>query len=267
MGKGRRIYAIIYELELKSLNSDDRACREGYSSYSVDPGPDENSLALSEHEASNRPLFSLSRRSAQTMRSILSLLVLAGPALAASRTTAPSGCVTVAKSGGQYSTIQAAVNSGPQCIFIAAGTYNEQVLVQKKLIIYGATSDTSSYSGNQVTITANKSQKDGLGNDATATLRVKANGFKMYNVNVNNGFGQGSQAVALSAYADSGYFGCKFTGFQDTLLSQEGTHVFAKCLIAGATDFIFGQHAKAWFEKCDIRVVSASLGYITGQSC
>ena len=134
-----------------------------------------------------------------------------------------------------------------------------------KLTIYGYTSDTSSYSGNQVTITASKSQKDGLNNDETGTLRVKANNFKLYNINVNNGYGKGSQAIALSAYADSGYYGCKFTGYQDTLLANQGYQLYSKCLIQGATDFIFGQNGLAWFEKSDIRVVASSLGYITGE--
>ncbi|KAK3381504.1 pectin lyase fold/virulence factor [Podospora didyma] len=190
------------------------------------------------------------------------------------RTSAPPGCLTVAKSGGQYSTIQAAVNSlsttstTAQCIFISAGTYAEQVLVaarKAQLSIYGATTDTSGYAANQVTITASKSQASpgGLSNDETATLRVKAAGFRLYNVNVNNGYGKGSQAVALSAYADSGYYGSAFTGFQDTLLANTGTQLYSRCLIQGATDFIFGQHAPAWFEKCDIRVVAASVGYVT----
>ncbi|KAH8879595.1 family 8 carbohydrate esterase [Thozetella sp. PMI_491] len=206
------------------------------------------------------------------MRSVFASVSLFALALAESRTSAPSGCITVAKSGGQYSTIQAAVNSlsttstAAQCIFIGAGTYSEQVLVSSRsaqLTIYGSTSDTSSYSSNQVTITSSKSQADGLSNDETATLRVKATNFKLYNVNVNNGYGKGSQAVALSAYADSGYYGCSFTGYQDTLLAQTGYQLYSKCLIQGNTDFVFGQHAPAWFEQCDIRVLAASLGYIT----
>ncbi|KAM0371270.1 hypothetical protein ACHAPK_005490, partial [Fusarium culmorum] len=57
--------------------------------------------------------------------------------------------------------------------------------------------------------------------------------------------------------------GVALTGFQDTLLAQEGYQLYSKCMIAGATDFIFGQRASAWFEKNDLRVVSASVGYIT----
>ena len=69
----------------------------------------------------------------------------------------------------------------------------------------------------------------------------------------------------MSAYADSGYYGCAFTGFQDTLLSNVGYQLYSKCLIQGATDFIFGQQASAWFEKCDIRVLAASQGWVTGE--
>ncbi|KAK2015229.1 pectinesterase, partial [Colletotrichum eremochloae] len=208
------------------------------------------------------------------MKSFLATLAYVTVALAAGRTSAPNGCLTVKKSpgSGQYGTVQKAVDalstsaSGTQCIFIDQGTYNEQVLVPARtaqLTIYGYTEDTSSYAGNKVTITAKKSQADGLNNDQTATLRVKAKDFKLYNVNVANAYGQGSQAVALSAYADSGYYGCQFTGFQDTVLSQSGNQLYSKCLISGATDFIFGQKALSWFEKCDLRLVSASIGYIT----
>ncbi|KAM5354783.1 hypothetical protein ACJ41O_001429 [Fusarium nematophilum] len=205
---------------------------------------------------------------------LLPILNLVTAALAASRTSAPSGCLTVRKSpsSGQYGTVQAAVDAlsttstSSQCIFIDQGTYTEQVLVPKRsaqLTIYGYTTDTSGYAQNKVTITGKKSQADGLNNDETAPLRVKAANFKLYNVNVANTYGKGSQAVAVSAYADSGYYGCAFTGYQDTLLSNVGYQLYSRCLIQGATDFIFGQQASSWFEQCDIRVVSASTGYIT----
>lgn len=208
------------------------------------------------------------------MKSVIAGLALVGSAIAESRTSAPAGCLTVAPSGGDFSSIQEAVDSldtsstEDQCIFLAAGTYNEQVLVSDRaaqLTIYGETDDTSSYAGNKATITESKSQADGLSNDETATLRVKAANFKLYNVNVENGYGEGSQAVALSAAADSGYYGSAFTGFQDTVLANNGNQLYANSVIQGATDFIFGQEARAWFESCDIWVVEKSLGYITGE--
>lgn len=67
------------------------------------------------------------------MKPIISLLLGATVVLAASRTTTPTGCIHVAKSGGTYATIQAALNSlsttstTAQCIFVDQGTYNEQV--------------------------------------------------------------------------------------------------------------------------------------------
>lgn len=75
--------------------------------------------------------------------------------------------------------------------------------------------------------------------------------------------GKGSQAIALSAQASSGYYGCSFYGFQDTLLANKGTQYYRNCQITGATDFIFGQNAAAWFERCDIRVRNGGY-YITG---
>lgn len=204
---------------------------------------------------------------------LLAFSTLLASALATSRTTAPSGCITVG-SGGSYTTIQSAVDSlsttstTAQCLFIKAGTYNEQVVVTARaaqLTFYGYTTNTDSYGSNVVTIADNLAAASGLSDDETGTLRVQAANFKMYNINVANTYGSGSQAIALSAYADSGYYACQFTGFQDTILAQQGYQLYAGCLIEGATDFIFGQYSPAWFESCDIRVLSASVGYVTGE--
>lgn len=114
---------------------------------------------------------------------------------AASRTSPPSGCLHVAKSGGQYSTVQAAINSlstsssAAQCVFIDQGTYTEQVYVADRsaqLTIYGYTTDTSSYSKNGATITYNKSAAEAGNNDASGTLRAHSTNLKVYNLNVVN---------------------------------------------------------------------------------
>lgn len=84
------------------------------------------------------------------------------------------------------------------------------------------------------------------------------------NVNVKNTYGKGSQALALSANSgQQGYYACGFYGYQDTVLAQNGVQLYAKSYIEGATDFIFGQHAQAWFEQVHIGVLAASQGYIT----
>ncbi|KFA63859.1 hypothetical protein S40285_04479 [Stachybotrys chlorohalonatus IBT 40285] len=203
------------------------------------------------------------------MKSVYTSLGLcASVAYAASRTTAPAGCVTVSKSGtGNYTTIQSAVDADPPCIFIEPGTYHEQVLITQRTAvpfsIYGYTEDDTSFEGNQVTIVNGLSQADGLNNDQTGTLRVKTNGFRLYNVVVENSYGEGSQAIAVSAYADSGYYGSTLIGYQDTLLANQGRQVYVDTQIVGATDFIFGHAAQAWFERADLRVIARDIGYIT----
>ncbi|KAK4547373.1 hypothetical protein LTR36_001029 [Oleoguttula mirabilis] len=209
------------------------------------------------------------------MFTLSTILGFAALALATSRTSAPSGALTVGSSG-TYSTIQKAVNAlsatstSSQSIFIEAGTYSEQVYIKAlkgPLTIYGYTTDTSSYADNKVTITADKALADESTDDETATLRVWTTNFKMYNVNVKNTYGSATsngQALALSASATGqGYYGCGFYGFQDTILAETGYQVYGHCYIQGATDFIFGQAAAAWFDACEIAVLTASLGYIT----
>ena len=190
----------------------------------------------------------------------LSHVIVAGP-------TPPSGALVVGASA-QYKTVQSAVDAAKpgQTIFIQPGTYNEQVWVKlSNITIIGESSSPNSYSGNKVTITNNKSQDKGLNNDQTGTLRAHGDHFRLYNVNLVNSRGKGSQALALSAYGDKqGYYGMQFRGFQDTVLSQKGHHFFSQSLIEGATDFIFGQQAQSWFEKCDIRVTAP--GWITGKT-
>ncbi|KAH6889473.1 pectin lyase fold/virulence factor [Thelonectria olida] len=192
---------------------------------------------------------------------------LVAGAFGAARTTAPSGAIVVAKSGGDYTTIQEAVDSVTSggVIFIQPGTYEEQVLIADtagSLTIYGYTEDDQDYSKNEVTLTHSLGADEAGNNDSSGTLRAKNDGLKVYNVNVVNSRGEGVQAIALSAYgSEQGYYGCQFTGYQDTILSNEGYHYFHGCYIEGATDFIFGQRAIAWFDSCTIGI--SGSGYIT----
>lgn len=83
------------------------------------------------------------------------------------------------------------------CIFIGAGTYQEQITIdyKGKLTMYGETTDTSSYKQNLVTITHSISSPEAGSLDKSATVNVRSDGFKMYNINVINGYGKGAQAV------------------------------------------------------------------------
>jgi pectinesterase len=197
------------------------------------------------------------------------LVALVSTALAGSNP--PNGALVVGQ-GGTYKTVQQAVNAAKsgQTIFIKSGSYKEQVYVPKeksKITIIGQSSSENSYKSNTVTITGNKAQDNpkGTNNDNTGVLRAHGDNFKLYNVNLVNTRGKGSQALALSAYGNKqGYYGCQFRGYQDTILSEQGEHVFVNSLIEGATDFIFGQKAQSWFENVDIKVIAP--GFITGKS-
>ncbi|KAK6985026.1 pectinesterase [Favolaschia claudopus] len=189
----------------------------------------------------------------------------------ASRTSPPSGAVIVKNpaASGQFSTIQAAINSLPndsssRTIFIFPGTYSEQVSITRTgpTTILGSTTDTTSYTSNSVTITHSLSAAAAGNDDSSGTLRVHKDNFSMYNVNVRNTFGVGSQALALSSYGNNiGYYGCAFYGYQDTVLANEGTlscnQYFGVDYIEGAVDYIFGQHARVFFQRNVIASVAA----------
>ncbi|KAL2835992.1 hypothetical protein BJY01DRAFT_252236, partial [Aspergillus pseudoustus] len=131
----------------------------------------------------------------------LTALLLAGSALSApnphpkraSRTSAPEGCVTVGGSG-TYSTISGAItalgsSSDDACIYIAAGTYEEQLTFEYggALTIYGETTDTGSYKQNTVTITHTITSSEAGSLIASATVNAAMDDIAFYNVNIVNG--------------------------------------------------------------------------------
>lgn len=170
---------------------------------------------------------------------------------------------------GEFRTVSDAVASlpsdgSPQAIFIYPGTYTEQVSISRSgpLTIYGYTTDTTTYKSNQVNIQAGVDAGRAGSDDASGTLRVHKDDFKMYNVNVKNTFGVGSQAIAISQYGSRvGLYACGFYGYQDTLYANEGTQVYLRGYIEGATDFIFGRRGSAYFGGNTIGVKGA--GFVT----
>ncbi|KAF7360137.1 Pectinesterase [Mycena venus] len=115
-------------------------------------------------------------------------LCLVQYALAASRTTPPSGAIVVRQgttTSGEFATLTAALNSLPndsssRSIFIFPGTYAEQIDITRTgpLTIYGYTTDTTTYTGNQVIITAGVPASTAGSDDASGTLRIHKNDFK-----------------------------------------------------------------------------------------
>ncbi|PNS14347.1 hypothetical protein CAC42_6860 [Sphaceloma murrayae] len=194
------------------------------------------------------------------------------------RTSPEPGALVVDATGnfpGSFGNISSAVaglnnDTALQTIFILPGIYVEQVYIPPHagpLVVQGYTKNARSYQDNQVTITGNLSRNTpGLANnDATSTVRLWASNVKLYNLNIANTFGSAptnGQALALSAQnTKQGFYGCNFTGYQDTIYANEGRQLYARSFISGATDFIFGLRASAWFERVDIQTIGP--GFIT----
>lgn len=95
--------------------------------------------------------------------------------------------------------------------------------------MYGFTTDTTSYASNTVTIQRGVPASVAGSNDLSGTLRIHKDDFQMYNINVKNTFGPGTQAIAISQYGSRvGLYACGFFGYQDTLLANQGTQVYLK---------------------------------------
>lgn len=161
--------------------------------------------------------------------------------------------------------------------------------LSSKLIIYGYSTDTSSYSGNGATVTHALAQASGdYNDDETGTVRVQADYVSIYNLNIINSYGEGSQAIALSAYGDYfGCYGCSIEGqsfpkpqsnsirrshtntpkgYQDTLLAEQGYQVYAASYISGAIDYIFGQTGAVWIDSSTIESVAGGTITASGRA-
>lgn len=127
------------------------------------------------------------------------------------------------------------------------------------LTIYGETSDTSDYSGNLVSVEHSSSLASGAADDeATGTMIIESANVAVYNIDIKNTYGEGSQAIALSAYnTNQGYYGVGLYGYQDTLLAETGNQIYANCYIEGAVDYIFGQDARIWIVGSTIASIGA----------
>ncbi|PLW39442.1 hypothetical protein PCASD_08027 [Puccinia coronata f. sp. avenae] len=166
----------------------------------------------------------------------------------------------------EFRTIQSAVNSlrnrtGPQVIYIHDGVYREQVYIDydPPLMIRGRRPNKSGQ--NFVTLVFALGAKEAKSNEASATLNVLKNDFGLYFLNVINEHGTGTdtQALALNAKGDrQGYYNCAFKSFQDTVRAYRGIHIFSRCEISGAVDFIFGRDANSWFEQVLIPILKGS---------
>lgn len=187
--------------------------------------------------------------------------------------------ITVSLDGNaDFKTIQLAVNSvrdhlqGKVTIKVAAGIYHEKLVIpawKKNIRIAGESKEKTIITGNDY------SGKDFPSRDFTGnhkystytsyTVLVQGNDCTLENLTIENTAGKVGQAVALAVESDRfRAINCNITGNQDTLYcAKDGRNYFQSCLIAGTTDFIFGE-ATVVFQRCVIESLTNS--YITAAS-
>jgi pectinesterase len=168
--------------------------------------------------------------------------------------------------GGQYATIQAAIDAVPinntvrHVIDIQPGTYTARVNVpaNKPFITL------SGHDPFTTKLTFNETQNS-PGNEkyVHASTVVAGKDFIGENLTFENSFGQGAVALALYADADRMIFNnCRFLGWQDTLRSEKGRHYFYNSYVEGSVDYIYGK-GQAYFENSTLH--AKKNGYLTAQ--
>lgn len=177
--------------------------------------------------------------------------------------------VTVSEDGrADFQTIQQAIDHAPEygdgrlVIAIQPGTYRERLVVPQdrpRVTLLGLGKDPT-----ETVITYNMSAAAAGGTFLSSTVDVEGAEFEANNLTLENSYGAGSQAVALTMHSDRAVLRhCRLIGWQDTLYAATGRQYYDDCYIEGAVDFIFG-NARAVFHDCEIR--STGAGYVTAQS-
>jgi pectinesterase len=198
--------------------------------------------------------------------SVVCTVVLAGTA----RADVKSPIRVAADGGGDYRTVQAAVDSIPAgghdrfVIRIKPGVYKERVRV-------GRDKGPITFRGEdgharETVLTFNysaKSVENGkeVGTSGSYSTLIEAADFRAEDVTFENSAGEVGQAVALRTTGDRAVFRhCRFLGWQDTLYTHERRCYFDECYVEGRVDFIFGR-STAVFNRCEIH--SKNGGFVT----
>jgi len=189
----------------------------------------------------------------------------------------PFALVVDPNGGGDYTTIQAALDAAPEgsertLIFVRNGDYQEKLFlgthytaVNKVVSIIGESVDGvvitwDDYVGKQIDYPGKGSIKAGGETCPTFTINA-AKGFYMENVTVRNP-NTSAQAIALYQASDGQVLkNCKILGNQDTHRTKKGRRFFYyQCVFEGGTDFIYAG-GTCYFYQCEIR--SNKAGYLT----
>ncbi len=180
--------------------------------------------------------------------------------------------ITVAADGsGDFRTVQEAFAAVPAnrsdrtTIHIKPGIYEGQKILLKdkcKVTLQGDNAETTVLTWN---VNTNEEQPAGADPRYKGTgLVVLGDDFKADKLTFQNTSGDHGQALALRIDGDRAVLtNCRLLGWQDTLMSNKGRHLFRECHIEGRVDFIYGD-GTAVFDRCRIR--SKNGGYITAAS-
>jgi pectinesterase len=154
-------------------------------------------------------------------------------------------------------------NDKPFTILIEPGTYRGQFMVAKgmndvEFIGINPTNTLLTYPFNVHEAPAGETYPFNPG------LVVAGNDFTAENLTIENAAGDHGQALALRVDGDRERFeNCRITGWQDTLMINNGRDYFTNCCVAGRVDFIYGS-ATAVFDHCEIH--SRNGGHVTAAS-
>lgn len=188
--------------------------------------------------------------------------------------THKADAVVSATDGGDYRTVQEAINKSPQTtsaehpwvIRVKPGTYKERIYIQQEKRHVRLIGDDAATTVITFGMFAGMMGPDGLeiGTFRTPTVTIDADDFTVEDITLENSAGPVGQALALRVDGDRVAFRkCIFSGFQDTIFLNRGRQYFEECTIRGDVDFIFGG-ATAFFENCTLDCVRN--GYITAAS-
>lgn len=183
--------------------------------------------------------------------------------------------ILVAQDGsGNYTTVQAALNSiplnnkKPVTIFIRSGVYKEKLYLDASknfVTLIGEEKFKTILTYNDHT--GKIVNGDTINTRTSWSFKIEADHFTAKNITFQNGAGfTAGQAVAVESDGDKAVFkNCRFIGNQDVLFtnSDNSRQYYENCYIEGTTDFIFGS-STVWFEKCHIH--SKKNSHVTAAS-
>lgn len=193
----------------------------------------------------------------------LSMLVCAH-ALAVEKTI-----IVAADGSGDFKTVQEALSVVPDnsadrtIIQIKPGTYEGPFVITKfktNVTLLGEDAKTTTLNWPHNVKGPKYDEKEGF----NPGLLVKAADFRAENLTIANTSGEWGQGLAAKVDGDRAVFkNCRLTGWQDTLMVNDGRSYFSNCHIEGRVDFIYGNGTSV-FDKCEI--LSKNGGYVTAAS-